>query len=602
MVNDDLLGGYNMIRKWYRDTDNGAVHALGNGRILIYAIGPEILQIVGAPYSAESLGTLTIPSVNNCSSERLPKTAIWKHTLDNGTVMTDVVDSQMTCFIRKINATCDFTMVLQTNEAFLCNEKGDIYSFHSPNGNSFFTYKTPLVIHHSIAATGNASINEISEHTYEIYIRKGESNLIFANSPSVIKQIEQISFNTVLKRTSNYWYNFINRGKEIPATLSELCENVAIMIKCQQGEDGGILAGYPFHLAYIRDQYGTVRGLLKMGFLREAEAVMRYYLNIWKKYGSLHTAQSVGKPCVFHIHENENVEITGYLAIMPFEVYRYNGDRSFLEELLPMVRWALDCQAGELKNGMLPFNGDETYIAGRFLPRAVMYEGSAEATMLFAEGIQRYQEYTGDMHYASYLKDIKDTYVQHFCPNGRYITNYPPHTPVEEYPDSRHGVCEDCNNILTTLTKTSTNRYVCSKCINHTLLPAWKPKIYELAASKLAPIYIGASLVPDEIIESYLDEMANLYLQTGEMPSGCPKGECVGYDYGMFLYALTLRHHPSAKQLYELTLKVIDETGVWCEYYRDGIARSTRCRPWESAINIEAVLTYLEQSNKTDKK
>ena len=189
-----------MIRNWYRDTDNGAVHALGNGRMLIYAIGPEILQIVGAPYSAESLGSLTIPSVNSCVSERISKTAIWKHVLDNGTIMTDVVDSQLTCFIRKIDAACDFTMILQTNEAFHCKEKCDIFTFHSPDGNSFFTYKTPLIVYHSIAADGNASIEVISEHTYEIHIKKGECSLIFANSPSVIAQIKQTDYDTVLNR------------------------------------------------------------------------------------------------------------------------------------------------------------------------------------------------------------------------------------------------------------------------------------------------------------------------------------------------------------------------------------------------------------------
>ena len=114
----------------------------------------------------------------------------------------------------------------------------------------------------------------------------------------------------------------------------------------------------------------------------------------------------------------------------------------------------------------------------------------------------------------------------------------------------------------------------------------------------MAPIYIGSSLVPDQIIDSYLNEMVDQYLQTGEIPSGCPHGECIGYDYGMFLYALTLRNHPTAKQVYDLTLKVVDETGVWCEYYHDGIAYSTRCRPWESAINIESVLTYQEQNCK----
>lgn len=583
-----------MIRNWNRKTDNGAVHVLGNGRMAVYEIGPELIQIVGAPYSADSFGSLSIPSVDSCSSERLPKTAIWRHTLDNGTVMTDVVDSQLTGFVREIDAADDFTMVLKTSERFECCGKEDVVSFYSPAGTTFFIYETPFVMCYSIAVSGAASIVESTEHTYEMHIKKGKSMLIIANEAAVIEQIQQISFETILQRTSDYWQDFINKGRKVPEAVSELCENVAIMIKCQQGEDGGILAGYPYHLAYIRDQYGTVRGLLKMGYIKEAESVMYYYRSIFQEYGALHNAQSIGEHGIFHIHENDNVEITGYISIMPFDIYRYNKDQTFMEEMMPMVRWALDCQANELKKGMLPFNGDETYIAGGFLPRATMYDGSAEATMLFAEGIQRYQEYTGDERYAPYLEEIKDNYLMNFCPDGRYITNRPNRISVDEYPVTRHGVCEACRCSVTTVTKTATNRYVCRDCMNKEPLPEWEPKVYELAASKLAPIYIGSSLVPDNIIQEYLSEMVENYHQTGQMPAGCPEGECVGYDYGMFLYALTRKHHPAAREFYELTLKVVDETDAWCEYYHNGIARATRCRPWESGINIEAVLTYLE--------
>lgn len=590
-----------MIRDWNRETDNGAVHALGNGRMLIYAIGPEILQIVGAPYSAGSFGTITIPAAHRCRSERLPQTAVWEHRLDNGTVMTDVVDSHLTGFVRKIEAPCAFTLLLKTEETYarVCGE-GDgaqQLSFASPNGNTCHIYRTPLNVPYCVTAVGCASIEPIDAHTFAIRVCPGESRLMITNDPAVSRQLEQTPFADILRRTGDYWRSFLRRGRPVPAAVSELCENVAIMIKCQQGEDGGILAGYPFHMAYIRDQYGTVRGLLKMGFYPEAEAVMRYYLRIWQAHGCLHNAQSVGGPMVFHIHENDLVEITGYLAILPFDIFGYTGDRAFLEEMLPLVRWALDCQSSELKHGMLPFNGDETYIAGGFLPRAVMYEGSAEATMLFAEGIRRYQAFTGDRRYADCLQTITDTYRQNFCPDDRYITNRPDRLAADEYPAGRHGVCEDCNAALTELTRTAAGRYVCPACSRRQPpLPRWQPKIYELAATRLSPIYIGSSLVPEEMLDRLLEEMAARYRQTGEMPSGCPQGECVGYDYGMFLYALTRRRHSLAGRMCRLTLDVLDETGVWCEYYRDGIARSTRCRPWESAINMEAVLTYLEQN------
>lgn len=39
---------------------------------------------------------------------------------------------------------------------------------------------------------------------------------------------------------------------------------------------------------------------------------------------------------------------------------------------------------------MTSFSGDETYIAGGTLPRVLMYDGSAESTLLFIEGGERF--------------------------------------------------------------------------------------------------------------------------------------------------------------------------------------------------------------------
>jgi hypothetical protein len=40
-------------------------------------------------------------------------------------------------------------------------------------------------------------------------------------------------------------------------------------------------------------------------------------------------------------------------------------------------------------------------------------------------------------------------------------------------------------------------------------------------------------------------------------------------------------------------LSVLDSTGAWVEYYVDGHPNGTFCRPWESAINLEAAIDYV---------
>ena len=42
-------------------------------------------------------------------------------------------------------------------------------------------------------------------------------------------------------------------------------------------------------------------------------------------------------------------------------------------------------------------------------------------------------------------------------------------------------------------------------------------------------------------------------------------------------------------------LDVVDDVGAWSEYYVKGKPYNTRYRPWESGINLEALLCYYER-------
>jgi len=66
----------------------------------------------------------------------------------------------------------------------------------------------------------------------------------------------------------------------------------------------------------------------------------------------------------------------------------------------------------------------------------------------------------------------------------------------------------------------------------------------------------------------------------------------VGYDYGFLLTALTALDMKEASLVYAKTLSVVDQEGSWSEYYLNDQPNGTRCRPWESAINLEATINY----------
>ena len=158
------------------------------------------------------------------------------------------------------------------------------------------------------------------------------------------------------------------------------------MMRTQQAVQGAEIAGYPYPLGYVRDQYGVARGYLAMGYYREAESILRFYWDIWKKTGELHCAQGIGVDGIFHIHENDGVESPGYLILQAFDLLAKTGDTAFTREIFPMLEWCWEVQKKHLAGHMLPFNGDETYVAGGILPRSCLNDGSSEATMLFIDG------------------------------------------------------------------------------------------------------------------------------------------------------------------------------------------------------------------------
>lgn len=578
------------------NTDYNAVHAIGNGRVLVYENGPQIFQILSFPLSAHSFGELKVDNLTDYDSVRIAGTDIFEHHIGKDTYFCDLADSDTDCFVRQIKTETPIKLKLYINPSYTVEGSDEEIVFKKAKGYvNFFCYTSASAhLCRSFGVKGDIDLFKICDFEWEIICNKGTSYIYFADTPDVIKNQKQVPFKISYERTAAFWKKYLGDIKA-PEHIKPLCESVGVMIKAQQSFDGGVLAGYPYHLAYIRDQYGTARGLLKLGLTDSVRDILEYYLAVFNEHGVLHNAQSVGVRDVFHIHENDASEITGYVALMPFELFKVDKDEEFLNKMLPLVRWAIESQISILKNNMMPFNGDETYIAGHFIPRSVMYDGSMEATMLLAQDITLYQEYTNSFEYADVLKGITDTFADNFIKDGALITNNLNRLDYSEYPSERFGVCEGCEGYFGFIKKTDTHRYICENCAkNGNIPPKREEKNYSLASSLLTSLYVGSSLVPRDILYLKLDKMVEQYKKTGTLPSGCENGECVGYDYGFLLYAATVLNHPSKDEFYKLALGSVDKIGTWAEYYKNGVPYNTRCRPWESAINIEAILKYLE--------
>ncbi|GGC16988.1 hypothetical protein GCM10011386_06020 [Parapedobacter defluvii] len=315
----------------------------------------------------------------------------------------------------------------------------------------------------------------------------------------------------------------------------------------------------------------------------------------------------------------KHVEFTGYLIIQAFNYLEETGDDAFVKEIFPMLNWAWQVQAEELIQGMLPFNGDETYVAGGILPREALCDGSAEATLLFINASEDLLAWSKDKQMwnekemtlaEQILTDTKDRYRRNFISEGRLQTNNPDRMEGQEYPLFRHGVCEQIGRVegcevFGWTQKTQTNRYLCANCFAKSSLPAVRSNVYFIPSVTLTPCYINDSFLDGNLTSRFVEELASDYIKTGRFPSqqqGTGQYKILGYDYGFFLYALTQINHQLRYKIYEEMMEAIDKTGAWVEYYMEGKPNGTFCRPWESAINIEAAILFAEREGAMDKK
>ncbi|MCX6227175.1 MAG: hypothetical protein NTV01_20905, partial [Bacteroidia bacterium] len=486
-----------------------------------------------------------------------------------------------------------------------------------PPGTTIYqTYVYPRILYSQILTSGNATIQSVPGTGYiDIICEPGTSYLYLIGGPEypdVMKNTQRIletSQDILLSRTNRYWEDFTKRRKDftdiLPAVtpsrskLLQTIDVVAVLLKTQQSIQGAVLAGYPYPLGYIRDQYGVSRGLLALGLNAEAKSILNFYWQIWKRYGFIHNAQAIGIDGIFHIHENDEVESPGYLILQAFDLVNVTHDVAFLDTIAPMLDWAFNSQKKWLVKDMLPFNGDETYVAGGMLPRSALNDGSAEATMLFVESGQKYLDWVGAKkrwtneaiaENKALISRVKANFQDNFWHDGALWTNNPERAKLADLPRFRHGVCEAAGkNCLMTkyqgivwTERNDNDRYVCASCISEGLLPRAEPKAYNLLSVALAPFYMNYSIVPYDQLKPAVLEMVNKK----------DEPRTVGYDYGFLLAALNKLDRPESLTLFDKTLSVLDQTGAWAEYYLNDLPYGTRCRPWESAINLEALIDW----------
>ena len=552
-------------------------HCLGNGRVCVYGNGADVMQAFGPDYSAPD--AFSSVSDKEFQTEKISYRQ-YRHTAEN-CVIDDYLPEDEPVFYRVVKGCVTLTFDLKyaaleptpykNTYVAITYEGAPVYTYDYNKDGRPKAYTSSKKRYFAIRLYGDAELKQTSDSSFTVLCRDCVIAAAFSHTPEDV-------FELVSKPAPAFTLPVreINVGKY----KNEVCDSYDA-VASQQSYNGSILAGYNYHLCYIRDNYGVLRFLLACGAAGRARSLLQYYVSVFEKYGRIHNAQGMTE-YAFHVHENDAVEITGYIVLMFSAYYEKTKDAETLKSGLPLIKYCLKRQHDALVGGVLPFNGDETYVAGGFMPRSALNDGSAEATALYHQAVMKTLSLsrvidTGAL--ADKLREdaavIEKTYLKNFIKDGVFYANKP---GIGYAPDHRHGV-RACGHGFGLCFRNENGDYVCPSCLNKKIPPCFGGeygKRYDTPSAVLCPAFTGTALIPESVIKSAAQKII----------SSIPyRTDFVGYEPGLLLYANGYSTDIAAKMLC-----MRDKFGAWSEYYRNGVQSGTLYRTWETSLNTAALI------------
>ena len=556
------------------------MHCLGNGRVCVYGDGADIHQAFGPDYSAPDAFSAV------CEGDFTTEKISYLHYVHtaSGCTVTDFLPPDGTVFYRAVKGEVKMTFELK-NAVLQSTPYKDTYLAITYEGAPVYTYDffkdgRPKAYTSSkkrytgIKIKGDASFERQTDTRFFVLCRDCTLIFAFSDDPQelfdLLRADVQKPFTPPREINVSKYHDEVRDGYDAVAS--------------QQSYNGSVLAGYNYHLCYIRDNYGVLRFLLACGAYARAKLLLKYYISVYDRYGKLQNAQGM-TDYAFHVHENDKTEITGYIVLMFVVYYEATGDDALLREAAPLIAYCLQSQHDAMVGDVLPFNGDETYIAGGFLPRSAINDGSAEATALYHRSVIKILPFSDMIGLRPALVEavradadlIEKTYADNFITNGVFYANKP---GIGYAPDLRHGV-RACGHGFGLCFRNENGDYVCPDCIDKKLPRQYGGeygKRYTTEAAVLCPAFTGTALIPKDIIKATAEKIA----------AGLDdRTDIVGYEPGLLLFAAGYNEKVVAKMM-----SMRDKFGVWSEYFRSGRQAGTLYRTWETSVNLAALLQY----------
>ena len=610
-----------------------ALHFIGNGRVAMAGEGADIVQLFAPCYSLPSVLTLRLTDpATTAQGYRISGSAGYVTKLTrNGQSVGEIIDytyPTFPVFIRRLHLEHPLTFRLESpfhavNTDSIYGGRAKARLFEIPDGTVVFSKsKTDKETYCQLLLSPDCTEEEGS-----VTFPSGDSQLLFvggnygkngagsfASCMHLSEIVMDVDLGKVYADFLTHWKKIFNAIKiNFPALNSipnaaELMESVAAALITQTSWEGGVIAGAFYHLAYGRDMYGVFRGYMALGLHNYARRMVAYMCDTYRAKGFMPNASGMGMSCS-HRHENDEVEQTGYYLLELLDYAEQTGDTSFLRDRMDYATYLLTAQEKHLKNGMIPFNGDETYIAGGIFPRGGIDHGSMEATALYIgaasrllDACERYGLMDTDeiKTHRALCASARDRFAENFTDGDTVYINNPHRAAVGDTPRYRHGVCHKCM-WMTNLLRAPEGGYLCPNCYGKAPAPVTAQR-YSTDCALWMAVFAGCTLLPEHTLKAALARSVESIRKSGYGETN--PANTVGYEYGVILYTLSrllpAADLPAYRDLLDELLADRVKGAVWTEYYRNGQPSAASCpyRPWESAINLCGILSYLNAIQK----
>lgn len=381
----------------------------------------------------------------------------------------------------------------------------------------------------------------------------------------------------LLDATYHEWKTWFEGALSVESSderLADFYENTLVLLKTQEAAGNGAVAVMArYSGAWCRDAYGPVRFFLLAGKFKEARAIASFYDYATRLHGfgnrypvdlDLSTApDTMDWNSISPLHGDD----PNLLILHIYNVWRATGDNSYIQQHYGFMRRNLTGQFND--SCRLPFHGDETYQV------YVMLQSKAP---------------------------MKDFFT--------VDTNFWHVTAAEALSEMAAGIGEDddatvftdraafCRNMADQYYWSQDDGYYIPYVKKDTLEPADTP----FADINLHPLWIGYAEAGDPRQRANIIATAKkLMNRQGTMRTSLRVAQYTGMLPGYLLYSLkAIGMMERADMAYGgLMNRAMSPTGEFGEAYGDNdhwldyTVYANVLRPWETAINAEAVLYYI---------